>query len=107
MEIQMAKTDLTFSQLKKANKKRQGDIYGVCKNWNHLHFTMAVTGELGELCNILKKVERGSYTMEEKKQEIADELADIQIYLDNLATSLGVDLGTATRSKFNSRSKEK
>lgn len=103
----MAKSKLTFDALKKANKKRQGDIYKVCKDWNHLHYALAVTGELGELCNLLKKVERGSLTMAEAKQDIADELADVQIYLDNLAQSLNIDLGEATRNKFNSRSKEK
>lgn len=99
--------ELTFTALKKANKKRQGDIYKVCKNWGYLQYCLAISGEWGELCNILKKVERGSLKMSDVKQEISDELADVQIYLDNLAQSLGIDLGEATRSKFNSRSKEK
>lgn len=66
-----------------------------------LGLLMAVTGELGELANLRKKVLRGDLTPEQAQQETADELADVQTYLDILAFRLGVDLGAATASKFN------
>ena len=40
---------------------------------------------------------------EEAQQQLADELADVQTYLDILAMRLGVDLGRATMAKFGAR----
>jgi hypothetical protein len=40
-------------------------------------------------------------------RDVADELADVQIYLDLLAANLGVDLEHATISKFNEVSRKK
>ena len=61
----------------------------------------AVIGEIGEYANLRKKYERGDFTSEYFLREARDELADVQCYLDILAASLGIDLGEATRSKFN------
>ena len=61
----------------------------------------AVCGELGELANLIKKIERGDFTLEEARPHLADELADVATYLDLLANRAGVDLGEAVRSKFN------
>jgi NTP pyrophosphatase (non-canonical NTP hydrolase) len=74
--------------------------------WTPAQWLQAVVGELGEYANLHKKVERGDFTLGEKRKEIADELADVAIYLDLLATSLGVDLGPAIMSKWN-RTSEK
>ena len=60
-----------------------------------------MTGELGETANLLKKVRRGDFTLDEVRPELAKELADIQTYLDILAFRCGVDLGRATIAKFN------
>jgi NTP pyrophosphatase (non-canonical NTP hydrolase) len=38
---------------------------------------------------------------DEERQELALELADVQAYLDLLARRAGIDLGAATREKFN------
>lgn len=62
---------------------------------------IAVLGELGELANVMKKVRRGDMTQAKAHQLIADELADVQTYLDILAMRLGVNLGKATIDKFN------
>lgn len=70
-------------------------------DWSLAHWCNAVTGELGELANLIKKIERGDFTLEDVRQEVADELADVQIYLDILAFRCGVDLAEATVSKFN------
>jgi NTP pyrophosphatase (non-canonical NTP hydrolase) len=95
------KTELTFAQLRKKNLERVGEIHN-CETWEYPEWVMAVCGELGELANILKKVRRGSKKMDDKtKEEIRHEFADVQIYLDLLADSVGVDLGEATREKFN------
>jgi NTP pyrophosphatase (non-canonical NTP hydrolase) len=61
----------------------------------------AVTGELGEAANILKKVRRGDFGINQARPELADELADVVTYLDILASQCGIDLGQATITKFN------
>ena len=70
-------------------------------DWSLAEWCNAVTGELGEAANLIKKVQRVDYTLEEARQDLADEFADIVTYLDILAMRAGVDLGEATRSKFN------
>jgi NTP pyrophosphatase (non-canonical NTP hydrolase) len=64
----------------------------------------ALTGEVGETANLLKKLRRGDSV---SMRDVADELADVQIYLDLLAAHLGVDLEHATISKFNEVSRKK
>lgn len=108
---------LTFNTLRSANLERvvqfrdaKGRLShpkkkGGLNNWTPADWLTAVVGELGELANVLKKVKRGDFTLEEKRREIEDELADVQTYLDLLAASVQVDLGTATISKFNRVSK--
>jgi NTP pyrophosphatase (non-canonical NTP hydrolase) len=70
-------------------------------DWSLSDWALAVTGELGEACNLIKKVNRGDFTLDDARQDIADELADVQIYLDILAMRAGVDLGRAVQRKFN------
>jgi NTP pyrophosphatase (non-canonical NTP hydrolase) len=101
---------LTFNTLRAANKHRlpqfkdaQGRIAHSQdgSDWSNAEWLQAMTGEVGELANVLKKVRRGDFTQQDKQQEIADELADIATYLDILAYRLGVDLGHAVINKFN------
>lgn len=92
---------LTFDFLRRQNVARCDEsfqMHGGLDGWSVPHWTMAITGELGELCNKLKKIERGETV---PITEIAHEAADVQIYLDLLCAKLGIDLGMATREKFN------
>ena len=63
----------------------------------------ALAGEVGEACNVIKKLRRGDFKLEDHEYRtiLADELADIQIYLDLLAHHAGINLEEATRRKFN------
>lgn len=70
-------------------------------DWCLAQWCNAVCGELGELANLIKKVERGDITIDDAREEMGKELADVQTYLDILAFRCGVDLGEATRKKFN------
>lgn len=45
-----------------------------------LYLQMSLTGEVGELLNVLKKTLRGDYTLEQKQQEIIEELGGILWY---------------------------
>lgn len=94
---------LTFNELRAANAERIGSSkYRKCEeNWTPAHWMQATVGELGELANLLKKVDRGDFPFDQVKTEVAKELADVQTYLDILALKLGVDLGQATIDKFN------
>jgi NTP pyrophosphatase (non-canonical NTP hydrolase) len=102
---------LTFADLRAANiarlpqfKNARGEpahSQSDGSDWSISDWLMAVTGELGELANLRKKILRGDLTHEQAQQMTADELADVATYLDILAFRLGVDLGEAVRSKFN------
>lgn len=102
---------LTFAMLRRANIERlptfrnakgeQAHSEPDGSDWSLADWFTAVTGEVGELGNVLKKVRRGDYTLDEMREDIGKELADVQIYLDILAMRCGVDLGSATISKFN------
>ncbi|MBP2290734.1 MazG-like family protein [Azospirillum rugosum] len=70
-------------------------------DWALSAWANAVTGELGEAANLIKKIERGDLTLDEARPALAKELADVQTYLDILAFRAGVNLGQATIDKFN------
>ncbi len=94
---------LTFNTLRNANIERgkTAKKFNKAEKWIPAQWVTALVGELGEAANILKKVDRGDYTLDEVKSDIADELADVQCYLDRLADKLGINLGEATMKKFN------
>ena len=57
-----------------------------------------MAGEVGELCNLLKKIRRGE---DIDPEDVEMEMADVAIYLDLVAHHAGIDLGEAIRHKFN------
>jgi len=64
-------------------------------------------GEVGELLNVVKKMERedrGWRGSRAAPDDFADECADVLICLDKLARRKGVDLADATARKFNATS---
>lgn len=102
---------LTFNTLRNANlkrlpqfKNRRGKPAHTRKDgfdWALSKWSNAVLGELGEAANIIKKIERRDFTLEEGRAQLAKEFADVQTYLDLLAHRAGIDLGKATIDKFN------
>ncbi len=102
---------LTFADLRAANLARlplfkngrgepaHRDPLGF--DWPLSTWCNAVLGELGEAANLIKKIERGDFTLDQARAALADELADVVTYLDILAFRAGVDLGAATVSKWN------
>jgi NTP pyrophosphatase (non-canonical NTP hydrolase) len=101
---------LTFNALRYANTVRlpsfrdaKGRIVHAPdgSDWSDAEWLQAVTGELGELANLMKKVKRGDLTKEEAQADLARELADVITYLDILAMRLQIDLGNAVAHKFN------
>ncbi len=102
---------LTFNVLREANIRRMPQFKNAKgepahekedgSDWSLNDWLTAVTGELGEAANILKKVRRGDFTIDQARPELADELADVATYLDILANQCGINLGQATIGKFN------
>lgn len=111
LKEQLAADGLTFAALRRASVRRLPlftNKHGEKvhpepdgSDWSDAEWLQAVLGELGEYANIRKKVQRGDYTRDEAQPMMADELADVAIYLDILAFRLGIDLGEAIRDKFN------
>lgn len=73
----------------------------------------AVTGELGEAANVVKKLNRvrdgipgNAQSEAELRAALREEVADVFIYLDLLAQSQGFDLADAVREKFNKTSRK-
>lgn len=105
---------LTFAILRAANLSRCGRWHPRGLNeWSLSDWFTATMGELGEAANIAKKLNRhrdgiagNVLTEQELRAELADEIADVAIYLDILAASEGIDLAAAIASKFN-RTSEK
>ena len=107
----MKKRSLDFDQLREANVARVGifknkhgkpaHTHPQGRDWTPAQWLQALTGELGEYANFRKKFERGDIDELGFMEAAWRELADVQIYLDLLAFNLGIDLGEATRRKFN------
>lgn len=53
---------------------------------------VSLTGEVGEFANIVKKIARGDFELEEVKDNLREELTDIFIYLMKLSYQLDIDL---------------
>lgn len=102
---------LTFQKLNDINAIRCKESFHELDSWNTLEWMGAVAGEVGEACNIAKKMRRvqtsKGYRSEEldnvhqMTQELGHEIADAVIYLDLVATSLGFNLEDLVREKFN------
>ena len=94
---------LSFANFRRINVKRSQSVafFGGAKSWTTAEWMMALVGEVGELANILKRVQRGDFNFAGARANCARELADIMAYLDLLAHKLEIDLGQATKQKFN------
>lgn len=93
---------LTFARLREASRENQKN-WPECENWEPSQWLQAFIGEIGEYANFRKKFERGDLLWEDFQEQAELELADSQMYLDRLADSIGVDLGTAVVKKFNKK----
>lgn len=105
----MAERGLTFNRLRTANVKRCEHFYHKVSGWTLPDWACAAAGEMGEVCNVVKKLHRGNYanqTIDEEdlRNQLAEELADVVIYLDLLAARAGIDLGENVVKKFNKTS---
>lgn len=99
---------LTFEKLRKANVARCNVWHpDGLDSWSLADWAVAAAGEMGEACDVIKKLNRerdglvGNKKSEaELERDLADEIADTVIYLDLLAERAGIDLSKAIVSKF-------
>lgn len=92
---------MDLQALTKANTERlyNTPAYKRCvTEWSLADWSNALAGEVGELCNVVKKIRRGD---EVDVKDAGKELADIVIYADLVASRLGLDLSECVKSKFN------
>ncbi|MBO5328836.1 MAG: nucleotide pyrophosphohydrolase [Clostridia bacterium] len=87
--------DDKFDCLKRWNKKITQDNLDVLG-----YLLLAASGEIGEACNIAKKVIRGDCPLSEKYDHLSEEIVDAYIYIVKLINQLGIDLETAYENKM-------
>lgn len=102
---------MEFKTFQKINEERQDKWCPFVKHWVAENYSNALAGETGELCNWIKKLDRLQHglvpigndpkTEQELKQQIAEEIADIQTYLSLISSYFSLDLETIVIDKFN------
>jgi hypothetical protein len=95
----------TFEDFQNTNRRRCEDGFGHPVAWDEAswpleNWALAIAGEAGELCNLIKKCLRGDFTVPEKRADILREMADIITYCDLAISSLGADTGETVWGKF-------
>jgi NTP pyrophosphatase (non-canonical NTP hydrolase) len=70
-----------------------------------------VAGEAGEMCNVIKKLNRyrdgisgNTKSQEELMEDLKSEIGDVAVYLDLLAQAIGCDLETLREDAFQRKS---
>lgn len=103
-----------LNELREKSVQRAIECFKTYKNVPITYWTTALAGEMGELCNMVKKMERvnhggidagSSYTAATITPEmLKEEIGGIAIYLDLLASLLNIDLEAAIVDTFNEKS---
>lgn len=95
--------ELSFVDLREANGERQLE-WNPEESITEEYLGNALAGEVGEACNVVKKLARQRLGLRGSRataEDLAHELADVIIYTDLLAKHFNIDLGEAVRTKFN------
>ncbi|SFH41631.1 nucleotide pyrophosphohydrolase [Pseudomonas sp. NFACC45] len=105
----MDKTDGTSQQLiDVANLAASLQRFADDRDWQQFHspksLLLALTGEVGELCEVFQWMSEADSLAAAKHpktaQSVKDELADVLMYLVRLSSVLGVDLNEAVTNKL-------
>ena len=97
-----------LDKLKEANKIRQKE-WDTGGNVTLAYRGNELAGEVGEACNLIKKLERERFGMVGSRtsvEHLAEELADVLICLSLISIEIDVDLVEATAAKFNKTSEK-
>lgn len=124
-------SELTFEEVRRINRSRCERWHPGFPDdepsamsplpWSGADWSNAMCGEAGEAANIVKKLRRlethvrggpgmsaapPEHDHEDLMADLADEVADVFLYLDLLATYYGIDIADAIVAKFNRKSVE-
>ena len=99
---------LTFKKLNEINTNRCETSFHRIDEWSLTDWGCSAAGEMGEVCNKIKKLRKQNmpnYPLVDEqvdiKIDIGYEIADVVIYLDLLCSRLGLKLEDVIREKFN------
>lgn len=98
---------MNLNDLRDANIRRAVEWVGDKEKPSVTFAATELAGEVGEACNVVKKLERkriGLKTSEASVDDLADELADVLICVDLLAIDYQINLSEAVKRKFNKTS---
>lgn len=110
LENRLNDESLSLARLRQVNVERCEDAFHPLNDWSPTDWATAAAGEMGEACNLVKKLRRLDGADKDQDSEwqrsvltgrIAEELADTVIYIDLLAARLGCNLSEAIVAKFN------
>ncbi len=89
--IELSKIQEEFDSMHEGNFKWNSKITN--ENVDMLEYlVLSLAGEVGETANIVKKIVRGDFGLEEKMDSLKEEIADIFIYLLKLSYQMDIDL---------------
>ena len=98
---------MTFSERNRKRCEAPNGFNHQLNSWTLSDWMTATAGELGEAANIIKKMNRVRDNIPgniegpgQLHAMLAEELADVAIYLDLLAQAAGFDLEQARDAKF-------
>lgn len=110
--VKVSDAELRFSDLRHANEARQ-EFWGGADNWTLADWSNAAAGEVGEACNVVKKIRRvelgttgNKETLDAYWPKLCAEIGDAVIYLDILAKKAGATLEQCVAGAFNGKSEE-
>lgn len=97
---------LTMNDWTAINKLRRDEVFSdhMCEDWTFVDWGLAMAGEAGEVCNVLKKKKRGDRITDE---QIKEEIGGLMVYIALLADSLGLSLQDCCVYAFNDVSKRR
>jgi NTP pyrophosphatase (non-canonical NTP hydrolase) len=97
-----------FRQFRAANVARYEQSFHRLDAWTPLEWAGAMLSEAGAVANVAKKLRQQKtseyarhWDVQQLEAQLADELADVMVYVDLLAARCGIDLDQALVAKFN------
>lgn len=111
--VEQATSDLTFRAVSNINRQRcerwHPGYPDSADGWSGADWSNAAAGEMGETCNVVKKLRRIENGMQQAAGdtqadllgELATEIGDTFIYLDLLAQYYGLDIAECVADTFN------
>jgi len=106
LEVDFTLSEISARNLQRANAWHPGGL----EDWSITDWSNAMAGEAGEVCNAVKKLRRIETNVQQKKgperreeavAAIAQEIGDTFLYLDLLASRLGINFAEAIQHTFN------